>query len=62
MIAMSMISTYEEYRREGLAAATDCPAPTRPVRRTLMRVLSMIGLGVGGVATIEEDDDFLGIG
>lgn len=61
MIAMSMISTYEEYRRERIASAPVYPASTHPVRRAIMHALSMIGLGVGGAAAI-DDDETLGIG
>ena len=61
MIAMSMISTYEEYRRGQVADAPLYPAPAHPVRRAIMHALSMIGLGVGGVAAI-DDDETLGIG
>lgn len=61
MIAMSMISTYDEYRRDTLPRAPVYPAPAHPVRRALLRALAMIGLGVGGVAAV-DDDEALGIG
>ena len=61
MIAMSMLSTYDEYRRDRVARAPVYPAPTHPVRRAMMHALSMIGLGVGGVAAV-DDDEVLGIG
>lgn len=61
MIAMSLMSTYDEYRRDQLAHAPVYPTPTRPVRSRMMHVLAMIGLGVGGVAAMDEDE-VLGIG
>ena len=61
MIAMSLISTYDEYRRDRLASAPVYPIPAHPVRRALLHALSMIGLGVGGVAA-QDDDEALGIG
>lgn len=60
MIAMSMLSTYDEYRRDRVAHAPVHPRPAHPVRRAMMQALSMIGLGVGGVAA--PDDEFPGIG
>ncbi len=59
MIAMSLMSTYEEYRRERIPHAPVYPPPAHPLRRAVMRALSMIGLGVGGVAAL--DDDVLGV-
>ncbi len=61
MIAMSMTSVYDEYRRDRIAAAPVYPAPAHPVRRAMWHALSMIGLGVGGVAAM-DDDEVLGIG
>ena len=61
MIAMSLTSTYDEYRRDRIASAPVYPAPAHPVRRAMMHALSMLGLGVGGVAAI-DDDEALGIG
>ena len=61
MIAMSMISTYDEYRCDKLASAPVYPLPTHPVRHAMLRVLSMVGLGIGGVAAT-DDDEALGIG
>ncbi|KAB2325642.1 hypothetical protein F8A86_01125 [Betaproteobacteria bacterium SCN1] len=61
MIAMSMTSVYDEYRRDRIAAAPTYPAPARPVRRAMLRALSMIGFGVGGIAAM-DDDEVLGIG
>lgn len=53
MIAMSMISVYEEYRRDRVGAVQ--PEPAHEVRRAMLRVLSMIGLGVGGVAAMDDE-------
>lgn len=61
MIAMSLMSTYDEYRRDRLANAPVYVPPSRPVRHAMLRVLSLIGLGVGGIAA-SDDDDTLGIG
>lgn len=61
MIAMSMLSTYDEYRRDSIASAPVYPTPTHPVRRALIHALAMIGLGMGGVAAV-DDDEALGIG
>lgn len=61
MIAVSTISTYDECRRDCLSSTPRYPAPAHPVRRALMHVLSMFGLGVGGVAAM-DDDEALGIG
>lgn len=61
MIAMSMLSTYDEYRRDQRASAPVYPAPAHPVRHAMMRVLIRVGLGIGGVATM-DDDEVLGIG
>lgn len=61
MIAMSMISTYDEYRHDQHASAPVYPAPAHPVRHALMHVLSRVGLGLGGVAAL-DDDEILGIG
>jgi hypothetical protein len=55
MIAMSIMSTYDEYRRDAVASAPVYPAPARPVKRAMMRVLGMIGLGVGGVAAVDDE-------
>ena len=61
MIAMSLLSTYDEYQRDRVAAAPVYTVPAHPVRRAVLHALSMIGLGVGGIATM-DDDDMLGIG
>lgn len=61
MIAMSLISTYDEYRRDRIATAPVYAAPARPMRRAMLYVLSQIGLGMGGIAAA-DDDDILGIG
>ena len=61
MIAMSMLSTYDEYRRDQRASAPVYPAPAHPVHHAMMRVLSRVGLGIGGVAAM-DDDEALGIG
>lgn len=60
MIAMSLLSTYDEYRRDRIAPAPVYPTPTTPMRRAMLRALSMLGLGVGGLGTI--DDETMGIG
>lgn len=60
MIAMSLLSTYDEYCHDRITHAAACSPPAYPVRRALMHVLSMIGLGVGGVAAV-DDDEALGI-
>jgi hypothetical protein len=59
MIAMSMTSTYDEYRRDCLASAPVYPVPAHPLRRAMMRALSWIGIGS---AAAEADEDVLGIG
>ena len=56
MIAMSMLSTHDEYRRDSIASAPAYPATTHPVRRALTRALVMIGLGVGGMAAVDADE------
>ena len=61
MIAMSMISTYDEYRRDRRASAPVYPPPAHPVRHAMLRALSMVGLGIGGVAAM-DDDEALGTG
>lgn len=61
MIAMSLMSTYEEYRRDTLAAAPDYAGPRHPVRHALLHVLSLVGLGVGGMAA-DDEVETLGIG
>jgi hypothetical protein len=55
MIAMSITSTYDEDRRDAIASAPVCPAPTHPLRRALIHALVMIGLGMGGVAAVDDD-------
>ncbi|MGK2952575.1 MAG: hypothetical protein ACSLEZ_09350 [Thiobacillus sp.] len=59
MIAMSMTSTYDEYRRDRLASAPVYAVPAHPVRRAMMRALSWIGIGNAAAAA---DEDILGIG
>jgi hypothetical protein len=54
MIAMSMISTYDEYRRSRSASAPVYPVPAHPLRRAMMRALSMLGRSVGGVAAVND--------
>lgn len=61
MIAMSLLSTYDEYRRDRLARAPVYAAPARPLRHAILHALSMLGVGVGGVGAM-DDDDTLGIG
>ncbi len=56
MIAMSLLSTYDEYRRDQRASAPVYPVPAHPVRRAVIRVLSMIGFGIGGIATVDDAD------
>jgi len=56
MIAISMLSTDDEYRRDSIASAPDYPAPTHPLRRALTHALVMIGLGVGGMAAVDADE------
>lgn len=61
MIAMSLLSTYDEYRRDRIAHIPVYPVPPHPVRRALLHALSLLGLGVGGIGTI-DDDETIGIG
>ncbi len=61
MIAMSMISVYEEYRRDHIASAPVHPVPAHPLRRAMLRALSRLGLGIGGMAAADEEE-MLGIG
>lgn len=61
MIAMSMTSPYDEYRRGTLPDTPLYPLPAHPLRRAMMRALAMIGLGMGGVAA-RDDDEARGIG
>ena len=61
MIAMSLLSTHDEYRSDRSASAPVYTAPAHPLRRAMMHALAMIGLGVGGVAT-GDDEETLGIG
>ena len=61
MIAMSLMSTYDEYRRDHQASAPVWTAPAHPVRRAMLRALAMIGVGLGGIAAM-DDDEALGIG
>ncbi|MDP1928148.1 MAG: hypothetical protein Q8K62_06510 [Thiobacillus sp.] len=61
MIAMSMLSTYDEYRKDQRASAPVYPAPAHPVRHAMLHVLSRVGLGLGGVAAV-DDDVALGVG
>lgn len=61
MIAMSMLSTYDEYRNDQRASAPVYPAPAHPIRHSMLHVLSRFGLGLGGVAAV-DDDVALGIG
>lgn len=55
MIAMSMTSTYDEYRRDQHVSAPVYPVPAHPVRHALLHVLSRVGLGIGGVAAMDDD-------
>lgn len=61
MIAMSMTSTYDEYRRDRIAGAPPCPTPAHPLRHAMMHALAMIGLGVEGMAAV-GDEEIAGIG
>jgi len=56
MIAMRMIRTYDEYQHNQHASAPACPAPARPVCHAMLRVLSLVGLGIGGVAAMDDDE------
>jgi hypothetical protein len=47
MIAMSLISTYDEYRRDRIAGAPVYPVPAHPFRRAMMHALGMIGVDGG---------------
>jgi hypothetical protein len=55
-----MISTYNEYRHDRISNVPVYPAPAHPVRHAILHVLSMLGLGIGGVAAM-DDDEALGI-
>jgi len=55
MIAMSMTSVYDAYRRYRSASAPVCPTPAHPLRRAMAHVLAMIGLGVGGMAAVDNE-------
>ena len=55
MLAMGITSTYDEYRRDAIAPAPVCPAPTHPLRRASIHALAMIGLGIGGVAAVDDE-------
>jgi hypothetical protein len=61
MIAMHRIGAYLPYRRNRAIGAPPCPVPVHPVRRAILHVLSMLGLGMGGVAAV-DDDEPMGIG
>jgi len=61
MIAMRMTDTYDEDRRDAIASAPGYSAPAHPLRRAMMHALAMFGLGMGGVAAV-DDDEALGIG
>jgi hypothetical protein len=54
MIAMSMISTDAPCRRD--ASMTTHPPPAHPVRHAMLRVLSMVGLGIGGMSAMGDED------
>lgn len=56
MTAMSLSRTCNEHRRDALPCEQACPAPARPVRRAMLHALSMMGLGMGGVAAIDDDE------
>ncbi len=60
MIAMSLSSLYDEYMQEKVVDRPTYPPPPHPLRCAIAHGLSMLGLGIGGVAAI--DDDALGIG
>jgi hypothetical protein len=64
MTTMGMTNTHDKYRRDHIASA---PVYTRPIhahplRRALVRVLAMIGLGTRNAAKKDDDDEALGIG
>ena len=58
---MSMTGTHDEDRRDAIASAPVYPAPAHPLRRAMMHALAMFGLGMGGVAAV-DDDEAPGIG
>ena len=55
MIAMSMLSTCDETRRDRNASAPVHPTPAHPLRRAMAHALVMMGLGVGGVAAVDNE-------
>jgi hypothetical protein len=55
MIAMSMTRTHADHRRDSVAGAPTYPAPAHSMRRAILHALSMIGLGIGGVAAVDDD-------
>ncbi len=61
MLGTSMLSTYDECRHDSVVAAPVHPAPPHPLRRALTHALAMIGLGVGGMAAV-DDAEAPGIG
>ena len=58
---MSITGTRDEDRRDAIASAPVYPAPAHPLRRAMMHALAMFGLGMGGVAAV-DDVEALGIG
>jgi hypothetical protein len=54
MIAMSMLGADNEYCHDSRVLVY--PAPAHPVRHAMLHVLSMLGLGIGGVAAMDGDE------
>jgi hypothetical protein len=54
MIAMNMTSTDNPYRCD--AGTTIHPPPAHPMRHAMLRVLSMVGLGIGGISAMGDED------
>jgi hypothetical protein len=60
MIAMSMITTCDEHHHDRhISIPADPAAPTHSMRHAVLRVLSMIGFGIGGIATVDDADAFV---
>ena len=48
MIAMSLLSAYDETRRDRNASVPVYPTPVHPLHRAMANALAMMGLGVRG--------------